>query len=194
MAWFIGQSAVMIVLAFLLGLLVGWIIWGRRVHALYVEVRELREAAATCEANHGDFADGGAKRKSDGAKPAKAAPSRPNSSRAAPGSTRPQPVTAERHQRREGDQRQRGDRQGAEIRRPGKGATDKASTGTAAAEIARGRQDCQRQGADRQSDERQGAERQVRQADERRGRQHVGGRQWWRPVARPTAPVPKRPT
>lgn len=30
MAWFIVQSAVMIVLAFLLGLLVGWIIWHRR--------------------------------------------------------------------------------------------------------------------------------------------------------------------
>lgn len=28
MAWFIGQSAVMIGLAFLLGLLVGWLIWG----------------------------------------------------------------------------------------------------------------------------------------------------------------------
>jgi hypothetical protein len=28
-AWFLGQSIVFIVLAFLLGLLVGWIIWGR---------------------------------------------------------------------------------------------------------------------------------------------------------------------
>jgi predicted flap endonuclease-1-like 5' DNA nuclease len=51
-AWFIGQSAVMILLAFLLGLLVGWIIWGRRVRALYIEVRMLRVAAAECEANH----------------------------------------------------------------------------------------------------------------------------------------------
>jgi predicted flap endonuclease-1-like 5' DNA nuclease len=32
-AWFIGQSAVMIVLAFLLGLLVGWVIWHRRGNA-----------------------------------------------------------------------------------------------------------------------------------------------------------------
>ena len=30
MAWFVGQSAVMILLAFLLGLLVGWLIWHRR--------------------------------------------------------------------------------------------------------------------------------------------------------------------
>ena len=30
MAWFVGQSAVMIVLAFLLGLLVGWLLWYRR--------------------------------------------------------------------------------------------------------------------------------------------------------------------
>ena len=29
MAWFIGQSAVMILLAFLIGLLVGWLIWGQ---------------------------------------------------------------------------------------------------------------------------------------------------------------------
>src|SRR5678816_303090 len=28
-AWFIGQSAVMIGLAFLLGLLVGWLLWGQ---------------------------------------------------------------------------------------------------------------------------------------------------------------------
>jgi predicted flap endonuclease-1-like 5' DNA nuclease len=56
-AWFIGQSAVMILLAFLLGLLVGWIIWGRRVRALLVEVEALRASVAACEANHGD-ADG----------------------------------------------------------------------------------------------------------------------------------------
>jgi hypothetical protein len=30
MAWFVGQSAVMIGLAFLLGLLVGWLLWGLR--------------------------------------------------------------------------------------------------------------------------------------------------------------------
>ncbi len=30
MAWFIGQSAVMIGLAFLLGLVVGWLLWGVR--------------------------------------------------------------------------------------------------------------------------------------------------------------------
>jgi hypothetical protein len=30
MAWFIGQSLLMIVLAFVLGLLVGWLWWGRR--------------------------------------------------------------------------------------------------------------------------------------------------------------------
>ena len=53
MAWFIGQSAVMIVLAFLLGLLVGWLIWGRRLRALSIEVRALRESVAACEANHG---------------------------------------------------------------------------------------------------------------------------------------------
>lgn len=57
MAWFIGQSAVMIVLAFLLGLLVGWIIWGRRVRGLLIEIRTLRTAVEACEANHGDRTD-----------------------------------------------------------------------------------------------------------------------------------------
>jgi predicted flap endonuclease-1-like 5' DNA nuclease len=55
-AWFIGQSAVMILLAFLLGLLVGWIIWGRRVRTLLIEIRDLRAAVADCEAHHGDRA------------------------------------------------------------------------------------------------------------------------------------------
>jgi predicted flap endonuclease-1-like 5' DNA nuclease len=56
-AWFIGQSAVMIVLAFLLGLLVGWIIWGRRVRVLLSRVRELSAAVEAREANHGGVAE-----------------------------------------------------------------------------------------------------------------------------------------
>lgn len=40
MAWFIGQSAVMIVLAFLLGLLAGWMIWHRRAVAALEAVDE----------------------------------------------------------------------------------------------------------------------------------------------------------
>ncbi len=48
MAWFIGQSAVMIVLAFLLGLLVGWIIWHQRPVA--GEDAEGAAAAPTTEA------------------------------------------------------------------------------------------------------------------------------------------------
>lgn len=47
MSWFIGQSAVMIVLAFLLGILVGWIIWGRRVRVLIRQIKALQEAATT---------------------------------------------------------------------------------------------------------------------------------------------------
>ncbi len=35
MAWFVGQSAVMIVLAFLLGLLVGWLLWYRRSEQVF---------------------------------------------------------------------------------------------------------------------------------------------------------------
>ena len=35
MAWFVGQSAVMIVLAFLLGLLVGWLVWYRRSEQVF---------------------------------------------------------------------------------------------------------------------------------------------------------------
>ncbi len=53
MAWFIWQSFVMIVLAILLGLLVGWIIWGRRVGGLLIEIRALRASVEACEANHG---------------------------------------------------------------------------------------------------------------------------------------------
>jgi len=53
-AWFIGQSAVMILLAFLLGILVGWLIWGRRLRPLLIEVRVLREYRADCLARHGD--------------------------------------------------------------------------------------------------------------------------------------------
>jgi len=34
-AWFVGQSAVMIVLAFLLGLLVGWLVWYRRSEQVF---------------------------------------------------------------------------------------------------------------------------------------------------------------
>jgi predicted flap endonuclease-1-like 5' DNA nuclease len=33
LAWFLGQSLVFILAAFLLGLLVGWLLWGRRRHA-----------------------------------------------------------------------------------------------------------------------------------------------------------------
>ncbi|HEY2793435.1 MAG TPA: hypothetical protein VGJ28_13810, partial [Micromonosporaceae bacterium] len=53
MAWFIGQSAVMILLAFLLGLLVGWIIWARRLRIVLGEVKALRAEVADCKANHG---------------------------------------------------------------------------------------------------------------------------------------------
>jgi predicted flap endonuclease-1-like 5' DNA nuclease len=52
-AWFIGQSAVMIVLAFLLGLFVGWLIWGRRVRTLLIEIRDLRTRVAELEADSG---------------------------------------------------------------------------------------------------------------------------------------------
>jgi predicted flap endonuclease-1-like 5' DNA nuclease len=45
-AWFIGQSAIIIVLAFLLGLTVGWLVWARRVRALTVEVLAARIRAA----------------------------------------------------------------------------------------------------------------------------------------------------
>jgi len=51
-AWFIGQSAIMIVLAFILGLLVGWLIWGRRLRALLIENKALRERVAECDADH----------------------------------------------------------------------------------------------------------------------------------------------
>src|SRR5215470_1821872 len=42
----------MIVLAFILGLLVGWLIWGRRLRALLVEIKALRERVAECDAEH----------------------------------------------------------------------------------------------------------------------------------------------
>src|SRR4051794_9618899 len=45
-AWFIEQSALMIVLAFLLGLLVGWLYWGRLARALRRENSELRNQSA----------------------------------------------------------------------------------------------------------------------------------------------------
>ncbi|HEU0238414.1 MAG TPA: DUF4332 domain-containing protein [Micromonosporaceae bacterium] len=46
MAWFIGQSTVIIVLAFALGLAVGWLLWARRIRALTVEVAAARIRAA----------------------------------------------------------------------------------------------------------------------------------------------------
>ncbi len=126
MAWFIGQSAVMIVLAFLLGLLVGWIIWGRRVHALIVEVRELREAAAVCEADHG-----GAKPATGDARAAKAAAP----AELVAGSTGVDtavPVTANGGKASNGSAPTgKAPKSGA-----GKGAADKAATTAAAAELA----------------------------------------------------------
>jgi predicted flap endonuclease-1-like 5' DNA nuclease len=45
-AWFIGQSTIMIVLAFVLGLVVGWLLWARRMRLLTVEVAAARIRAA----------------------------------------------------------------------------------------------------------------------------------------------------
>src|SRR5262249_51956406 len=41
-AWFIGQSTIIIVLAFLLGVLVGWMLWARRLRTLTVEIAAAR--------------------------------------------------------------------------------------------------------------------------------------------------------
>jgi predicted flap endonuclease-1-like 5' DNA nuclease len=45
-AWFIGQSTIVIVLAFGLGLVVGWLLWARRMRLLTVEVVAARIRAA----------------------------------------------------------------------------------------------------------------------------------------------------
>ncbi|HKE65389.1 MAG TPA: DUF4332 domain-containing protein [Micromonosporaceae bacterium] len=55
MAWFIGQSTVIIVLAFALGLAVGYLLWARRIRALTVEVAAARIRAA----GRGAYAHGG---------------------------------------------------------------------------------------------------------------------------------------
>jgi predicted flap endonuclease-1-like 5' DNA nuclease len=52
-AWFIGQSAVMIVLAFLLGLLVGWLVWARRWRG---EASSSAASAGTATATRADAA------------------------------------------------------------------------------------------------------------------------------------------
>ena len=52
MAWFIGQSAVLMLIAFLIGGLVAWLIWGRRLILLVAEVKALRARVAECDNEH----------------------------------------------------------------------------------------------------------------------------------------------
>ncbi|HEY7175479.1 MAG TPA: hypothetical protein VH442_11230, partial [Micromonosporaceae bacterium] len=55
MAWFIGQSAIIIAFAFALGVTVGWMLWARRIRSLTVEVVAARIRAASLRAyDHGD--------------------------------------------------------------------------------------------------------------------------------------------
>lgn len=52
MAWFIAQSAIMIALAFLVGLLVGWLIWGRFLRDANRALVSLRQRARDCDRDH----------------------------------------------------------------------------------------------------------------------------------------------
>lgn len=52
MAWFIAQSAIMIALAFLVGLLVGWLIWGRFLRDANRALVSLRQRVRDCDRDH----------------------------------------------------------------------------------------------------------------------------------------------
>ena len=55
MAWFIGQSTLVIVLAFGLGLAVGWLLWARRMRLLTVEIVAARIRAAEQAASRAPY-------------------------------------------------------------------------------------------------------------------------------------------
>ncbi len=55
MAWFIGQSTLVIVLAFGLGLVVGWLLWARRMRLLTVEIVAARIRAAEQAASRSPY-------------------------------------------------------------------------------------------------------------------------------------------
>ena len=55
MAWFIGQSTLVIVLAFGLGLTVGWLLWARRIRLLTVEIVAARIRAAEQAASRAPY-------------------------------------------------------------------------------------------------------------------------------------------
>ena len=55
MAWFIGQSTLVIVLAFGLGLVVGWLLWARRIRLLTVEIVAARIRAAEQAASRSPY-------------------------------------------------------------------------------------------------------------------------------------------
>ena len=55
MAWFIGQSTLVIVLAFGLGLVVGWLLWARRMRLLTVEIVAARIRAAEQAASRAPY-------------------------------------------------------------------------------------------------------------------------------------------
>jgi predicted flap endonuclease-1-like 5' DNA nuclease len=54
-AWFIGQSTLVIVLAFGLGLVVGWLLWARRIRLLTVEIVAARIRAAEQAASRSPY-------------------------------------------------------------------------------------------------------------------------------------------